>query len=246
MGIERMHWKFAALVALAICSHSAAAEEKEEQTVAVTRDPQRIFEKEIYSWKSLHEQNVVMQQYDYSCGAASVATICRYFWGDNITERDFLEAVLQTLTPEELKDRLKNGLSLTDLRKAAVKKGYLASIGKRDLMDLREAKVPVVVRIAKEDFEHFVVLRGFVEDRVFLADPVRGNIRMSIQDFMIQWNNGSSKDGVIFVVAKPRAKLPEYSPLLVRPYCPTRLRHELQAPLRSLFLIRPEAHLLVK
>jgi hypothetical protein len=47
---------------------------------------------------------------------------------------------------------------------------------------------------------------------------------------------------VIFVVAKPNTKPPESSPLLVRKCRPTRLRHELQAPERSLFLIRPQTH----
>jgi predicted double-glycine peptidase len=242
MRVFNTGWLVAVVVSTAVVGLQPVA----RSAVPVTRDPQRFIQKEMTSWKALREQNIVMQKYDYSCGAASLATVCRYFWNDNVTEKDFLEAVLQTLSAEELKDRMENGLSLTDLRKAAVKKGYVASSGKRSLQQLRQAKVPVIVRISKNDYDHFVVFRGIIEDRVFLADPVRGNIRVSIPVFLSEWNNGNATDGVIFVVAKPYTKPPESSPLLVRDCLPTRLRHELQAPQRSLFLLRPQNNFLRK
>ena len=46
-----------------------------------------------------------MQTRDYSCGAAALATILRYYWGDRVGEDDVLLVLLKTLSPEETKDR---------------------------------------------------------------------------------------------------------------------------------------------
>ena len=53
------------------------------------------------------------------------------------------------------------------------------------------------MRIKKDEYEHFVVYRGILNDRVFLADSIRGNIRLSICEFSRQWT-----DGAVLVVAK--------------------------------------------
>jgi uncharacterized protein len=196
---------------------------------APTRDPEHFIQKRVESWQSLKEHNVVMQKTDYSCGAAALATLVRYYWGDPVTEADFLKATINILSPEEFKDRVKNGLSMTDLRKAAVAKGYLATMGSRTLREMTELKVPVVVRIKKDDFEHFVVYRGILNDRVFLADPVRGNIRLPICEFAEQWT-----DGAVLVVAKPVEKLPDNAPLLLHRCGP--VQPELQVARRMLVL----------
>jgi predicted double-glycine peptidase len=196
---------------------------------APVRDPDRFIQRRVSSWKALKEQNVVMQRYDFSCGAAAVATLARYFWGDDVKESTFLQAILARLTTEELKDRVENGLTMTDLRKAADACGYNSTMGKRTLAEMAELRVPVIIRIVKDDYAHFVVYRGALNDRVYLADPLRVNIRLSFVRFAQQWT-----DGVILVIAKPGAKLPEDTPLSLHPCGP--LQPELQAARRILFL----------
>ena len=75
------------------------------------------------SWKELRQRNVVMQTYDYSCGAAALATILRYYWNDPVDERQIVNMILKTLTADEVKDRMKHGLAISDLRRAAVRDG---------------------------------------------------------------------------------------------------------------------------
>jgi predicted double-glycine peptidase len=203
----------------------------------VVRDSNQFIHVEPQSWKSIRQQNIVMQQYDYSCGAAALATVIRYYWGDPVTEKQFMETILKMLADNEaLKDRIENGLTMTDLRRAAVKEGYLASIGKRDFVDLMDIKVPVIVRIVQGEFEHFVVFRGVNGDRVYLADPIRGNIRMTATKFIQQWNQGNLRDGVILVVAKRGAKPQTNSPLLIQPDWWNPVVPELQAARRGLYL----------
>ncbi|MFZ5829309.1 MAG: C39 family peptidase [Planctomycetota bacterium] len=179
------------------------------------RDPNRFIDIDVWSWQALKQRNVVMQQYDYSCGAAVLATVIRYYWGDPATETQFLDAIARLLTPAEMKDRIENGLSMTDLRRAAVEEGYLATMGRRSMRELLELEVPVILRIKVRDHEHFVVYRGALNDRIFLADPIRGNLRVSVADFCQQWT-----DGVVLVVAKQGVDLPKNSPLMVRPHSP--------------------------
>jgi predicted double-glycine peptidase len=174
------------------------------------RDPEHIFQRGVTSWQRLRRQNVVMQERDFSCGAAALATLVRYYWGDDVTERSFLAALDQLLTREEAVDRIKNGLTLTDLRRAAVKTGYQASMGKLEFDKLAESRVPLVVGIKVRGYRHFVVFRGTDGYYVYLADPIRGNIRTPAWEFVNQW-----QENAILAVAKPGRHLPKDSPLMV-------------------------------
>lgn len=182
-------------------------------TAGVSRvtDSRREFRKPVENWMSLRTKNVVMQQEDYSCGAAALATVLRMYWGYDVTEAELLDIIDSLLTDEEYVDRVENGLSMTDLRLAAVEAGFLASLRRVELADLAKLKLPVIVRIVKHDYEHFVVFRGMVGNRVFLADPIRGNIRLSATEFSKQWN------GVVLAIIDTRTKPPTDSPLLINP-----------------------------
>jgi predicted double-glycine peptidase len=187
------------------------------------------FRKPVDDWQAQRERNVVMQDLDYSCGAAALATLFQYYWQDDIYEDEIIVAIFENLGADEIADREENGLSMTDLKDAAVELGYFAAMRRVELEDLFELKVPVVVRLVIDDYEHFVVFRGVVGDRVFLADPSRGNVRLSINQFARQWNN------VLLVVADPSGQIPESTPLSVDPGWV--IQNETLRPGR--FLVRP-------
>jgi predicted double-glycine peptidase len=193
------------------------------------RDRGREFAVRPRHWMGIRRQHIVMQNTDYSCGAAALATVVRYYWGDPVDEAYFLRAILTTLNTAQLQDRIDNGLSMTDLRDVAVRRGYAASMGRQELSRLSELKVPVIVRIKTQGHEHFVVLRGLAGDRVFLADPIRGHVRLAIDEFARQW-----PDRVLLVVAKPGSDLHPDSPLLVQPSEMFPVRPELQVIYRDL------------
>ncbi len=152
------------------------------------RDPERLTAKRTVTWRGYRDMHVVKQRRDYSCGAAALATVTRYYWLDrSANELDYLQTIEQMLTPQELQDRVQRGLSMTDLRRLAVKKGYVASIGRVELQKLYELKVPVVVAIRVRDYDHFVVFKGIRCGQVHLADPSRGNIRLPVRQFACQW-----------------------------------------------------------
>lgn len=165
---------------------------------APIRDSRREFGIEPVPYVYLKTRNIVMQQRDYSCGAAALATMMRYYWRQDVEEIDVLKVIEAMLTKEELKDRVENGLSIADLRRAAVKLGYQSAIGKMTIEKLTESKIPVIVALKQKDFNHFVVVRAFQGSYVYLADPIRGNVRMLVADFSDQWI-----ENTLLVVVKP-------------------------------------------
>jgi predicted double-glycine peptidase len=174
------------------------------------RDPKHTFQLRVPDWVELKRRNIVMQRRDYSCGAAALATVGRYYWGDNVDEDLFLRALDSILTDEEIADRIENGLAMSDLRRAAVDVGYQAVVGRITYKQLLEVKVPVIVGISPEGHDHFVVFRGTDGMWVYVADPIRGNVRMPIREFIDQW-----QENAILAVHKPGEKVRTTSPLHV-------------------------------
>lgn len=201
----------ALLVAATAIAEPAKPDPSRRGVAPPARDQARIAARRVRDWQLLKQRNIVMQRTDYSCGAAALATVCRYYWQDAVTEQMVLDALDEVLTVEEIEDRVKNGLTMTDLRKAAVKMGYQAAIGKLTFEKLTEAKAPVVVGITVDEYDHFVVYRGTDGYRVYLADPIRGNIRIYSNDFLKQWQKHA-----VLAVVHPKKKPPEISALTLR------------------------------
>ena len=193
------------------CGRCAAQNLRPPDLRAPVRDANQIIFRQGWSWQEIRIRNIVMQKHDYSCGAAALATVMRYGLGDNISEMAVLKAVDQVLTAEEIQDRAKNGLTMTDLRRVAVKMGYVASIGTVKASDLMTSKVPLVVGIIDDGYDHFVVVRGVLNGWIFLADPMRGNIRLPLSVFQNKWQKNA-----VMVVLKPDQKPPGMTALTVR------------------------------
>lgn len=189
---------------------SKPAAKQWEPDGAPIRDDRHTFSRKVRSYRQLKRQNIVMQRRDYSCGAAALATVAHYYWGDNVDEEFFLAILDHILTVEEAKERVENGLAMTDLRRAAVEAGYSAVVGKVSFEKLSESKVPLVVGITVEEYDHFVVYRGTDGIYVYLADPIRGNLRIRSHDFIKQWQKNA-----ILAIAKPGVKVKEYSKLSI-------------------------------
>ena len=151
------------------------------------------------SMKTLRDQGLVKQRLDYSCGAAALATILRYGFGDEVTERDILVELFDLLSKDEEGLRRKEGFSLLDLQHVAQARGYKAEGFRLEPQFLAKLGGPVIVFIEPHGYKHFAVLRGVRGDRVFLADPSRGNIRMPAYRFLDYWLGEDGK-GIIFVI----------------------------------------------
>lgn len=178
------------------------------------------FEKKLVTWKDIRDRNIVMQRFDYSCGAAALATLMNFYFKDDVKEADILNGVLDSLSEDETENRRENGFSLLDLKNFAERRGYRAIGVRLPPTVLPELPGPVMVYIQRKDYKHFAILRGVVGDRVYLADPSRGNIRMSVDVFLEEWS------GITLVLDKPGFGLPKEHPLDLEKELP--IRPELQ------------------
>ncbi len=151
----------------------------------------------LHTLKELRDLNVVKQALDYSCGAAALATLMIYYYGEVTSEADILGLLQSRLTAEELAAKATRGFSLLDLKQVAQLKGYQAAGFRLSLDQLEQLAAPVLVYVEPMGYKHFAVLRGVKEGRVYLADPSRGNLRMSLARFADEW-----KGNIIFVLGK--------------------------------------------
>lgn len=206
IAAARLTWAMrCAIVLLVVAAPRAWADR------APVRDPQRVFRVFPWSYQELARRQIVMQQQDYSCGAAVLATVIKYYWGDDVTEGQFLDLLPRLLTEEQMKDRIKNGLTLTDLRNVANKAGYAATMARVQFSELAQGKVPVIVGIKFNEHEHFVVFRGTDGAWSYLADPIRGNVRTPNDEFLKQWQRNA-----ILIVAKPDSDIKKVNPMAIR------------------------------
>jgi hypothetical protein len=180
-----------------------------DESVTVTTGGGR-FSKPVRTFKDIRQEGVTLQNLDYSCGAAAMATLLSGYFNDDVSEDEVVGFIfVHGQTPDEaIKKYFKRqGFSLLDLKRFATFRGYKAAGYKEmttdDLLEtLEKDEVPILVPISPMGFHHFVVVRGIVGDRVFLADPAVGRTTMRLGNFLDAW-----VDGIGFIVThkKPPA-----------------------------------------
>jgi len=189
---------------------------KNDQIDSIRIGKVHLKKKGFQSVKSLSEKNIFMQEHDYSCGAASLATIMHYYFGDDVSEQSLLEYIQAFYTPEEYKRIEADGLSFLELEQIAQSMGYQTASVRLKMESLKKLKGPVIVFVAREDYRHFAVLKGVFEDRVFIADPSRGNVRISKEEFAREW------DGRTFILGKKGVPSPKQHAMSVDEMPPLR------------------------
>lgn len=157
--------------------------------------------------KSLFEmrrENVVVQQWDLSCGAAALTTLLNFQHHDMVTEKQVATALMgrEEYIKYPMLINIRQGFSLLDLKRYVDGRGYQGiGYGKLTLDDLVK-KAPIIVPINTWGYNHFVVFRGMKGNRVLLADPAWGNRTMLIKQFEAAWIDFPQIGKVGFVVAR--------------------------------------------
>jgi len=137
----------------------------------------------IKSWKTMRDAQVVKQEFDYSCGAASLATILRYYYGKSVSEKDVLQYMTEGIS------------SFMDMASASKHFGF-KGIGLSVTWDqLTKLKIPVIAHLSIDDRDHFSVIRGVDNDTVILADPSNGNRQYSKHRFITMWTDTNHNPG---------------------------------------------------
>lgn len=151
--------------------------------------------KHVDSLKKKRFEQIVPQRFDYSCGAAALATLLTYYFGRITSEKEAMKGMIRFGNPEMIRKR---GFSLLDMQKYANEIGYRAGGYKVHLAQLEKIRLPLIVLITLGGRPHFVVLKGVRDGRAFLADPSVGNHVMDADRFGRVWN------GTIFALQGPK------------------------------------------
>ncbi len=150
-----------------------------------------IVKKRVLSLREKRYHHLIRQQTDFSCGAASLATVMRYGYGLKVTEQDMLDGLFAVSDPDLVRQQ---GFSLLNI------KHYVEQIGMRgrgyqvEIDTLKDIQIPTIVLLDLKGYKHFVVLKKTTEDLVYIADPALGNKIMPKEEFVASWN------GVVFAV----------------------------------------------
>jgi len=128
----------------------------------------------------------LLQQHDFSCGSAALATLLTYHYGTPVSERVVFEYMYEHGNQDKIR---REGFSLFDM------KGYLSTLGfdadgfEQTLDKLAQARLPAIVLMNEQGYQHFVVIKGLLGDRILLGDPARGTRAMPRRDFELQWQS---------------------------------------------------------
>ena len=162
---------------------------------------------------------MVLQHFDLSCGAAALATLLAFQQDDPVGEREVALGLMgrpeYLETPELV--TVRQGFSLLDLQRYVEGRGYRGRpLGGLEYADL-PGLAPLIVVIEEAGYNHFVVYRGRMLDRVLLADPAFGTRTMRVDQFEHAWISHGKLGRVGFVhgadrrptTARPLAPRPE-------------------------------------
>jgi predicted double-glycine peptidase len=160
--------------------------------------------KPVQSLLELRQQAVIVQKFDLSCGAAAVATLLSFQFGDHVTEKEVSAGLIRRKEyiehPELI--RLREGFSLLDMKRYVATRGYVGiGYGKLDLSDVIDL-APIIVAVSPLGYNHFVVFKGMIGDQVLLADPAFGNRTMSREKFGRIWIDFPEFGKVGFIVTR--------------------------------------------
>jgi predicted double-glycine peptidase len=147
----------------------------------------------VQSVLEIRHDRVMIQKWDLSCGAAALATLLRYQFGEPVTEREIAGALMGRAEYVEHPEliQVREGFSILDLKRyvQSYRGGGLYTgegLGQLDLNDLIE-RAPLMVAVNALGYNHFVIFRGVMGDRVLVADPAWGNRTMTIDKFQRMW-----------------------------------------------------------
>lgn len=138
--------------------------------------------------KSLQEKGwdrVIRQQYDFSCGSASVATLLTFHYERETTEAEVFESMIRLGDAEQIQQ---HGFSMLDMKRYLDAKGLNADGFRISLDDFLRIGVPAITMINTAGYKHFVVVKGIDADSILVGDPAAGTQVVPREHFETLWN----------------------------------------------------------
>jgi predicted double-glycine peptidase len=145
----------------------------------------------VMSFRDIPFRTVIRQQYDYSCGSASLATLLHYHYGRPVGEAEIFKSMYEVGDQERIR---KVGFSLLDMKQYLARQGFQADGYRMTLDTVQKTGVPGIAVITAGPFRHFVVVKGVQNGKVLIGDPVLGLKTYTRAEFEQMWT------GIIFLI----------------------------------------------
>ncbi|EAH4720400.1 cysteine peptidase family C39 domain-containing protein [Campylobacter upsaliensis] len=157
----------------------------------------------VKSYQEIKNEKVIRQNYEESCGAASLATLINILDDSNLTESDLLKA----MSGQQLYTDM---VSFADLNDAVKKLGFQSKSYKIDRKILESIiSVPILVKIEDDPrFPHFVVIINHKGNYLQILDPSYGEYINSKREFYSVWDR--YKKGGFALIINPKKQLKDY------------------------------------
>ncbi|HEF3572597.1 TPA: C39 family peptidase [Campylobacter upsaliensis] len=157
----------------------------------------------VKSYQEIKNEKVIRQNYEESCGAASLATLINILDDSNLTELDLLKA----MSGQQLYTDM---VSFADLNDAVKKLGFQSKSYKIDKKILESImSVPILVKIEDDPrFPHFVVIINHKGNYLQIFDPSYGEYISSKREFYSVWDR-YNKGGFALII-NPKKQLKDY------------------------------------
>lgn len=133
-------------------------------------------------------RSTIPQQFDYSCGAAAIATLLTFHYGRPVMERDVVAFMYARGDQPKI---LKEGFSLLDMKNLLEALGYSADgfeIEPGQFDQLIAEGVPFIALIKDGGYNHFVVVKGTNATHVLLGDSAKGGRILRRAEFERIWD----------------------------------------------------------
>lgn len=128
----------------------------------------------------------LLQQFDFSCGSAALATLLTYQYGHPVSEADVFDAMFREGDQQLIRQQ---GFSLLDMKRYLTRQGFTADGFEQPLDKLFQARLPAIVLISENGYNHFVVVKGYRNGRILIGDPASGTRAIARTSFEAVWTS---------------------------------------------------------
>ncbi|OBA00574.1 C39 family peptidase [Halomonas sp. G11] len=143
------------------------------------------FQVEAQSLQEKGWDRVVRQQYDFSCGSASVATLLTFHYQRETSEAEVFESMIRAGDAEQIQ---RHGFSMLDMKRYLDAQGLNSDGFRISLDDFIRIGVPAITMVNTAGYKHFVVVKGVDANNILIGDPAAGTQVVPKDHFESLWD----------------------------------------------------------
>lgn len=130
-------------------------------------------------------RTIYKQQYDFSCGSATLASLLSFHYDDVVNEYDVFQDMFKHGDQDKIRQQ---GFSLLDMKLFLERRGYKSNGFEINLTQLAKAEIPAITIINNKGYLHFVIIKASNDTEILVGDPAIGLKIYDKEVFLKMWN----------------------------------------------------------